>query len=245
MALEPASYLKYLRSDGEALADAARTAPSAAVPSCPEWDMTALVTHVGGLYSWVDHILRTRATEYAKRQTEAPDGAQATLEWYEEALRQILSTLGETDPDQEVWNWRDRGPAPARFWWRRMAHETAIHRWDGEAAVGSTSPIAAELAVDGIDEYLSFVGLWLSRNPVEGLTGSLHLHATDTDGEWSLDLSPDHLEHRREHSKADAAIRGPVSDLLLWMVNRVPVDAPGFQVFGDRALMDRWGQLTF
>jgi uncharacterized protein (TIGR03083 family) len=245
MAWEPADYLEYLRSDGEALADAARSAPSASVPSCPEWDMTALVGHVGGLYRWVDLIVRTRAAAYVKRDTPAPEGAEATLEWFDEGLRQVLATLGETDPGVMVWNWRDRGPAPAAFWWRRMAQETAVHRWDAEEAAGSTMPIASELAVDGIDEYLSFVGLWLARNPVERLSGSLHLHATDIDGEWSLDLSPGHLEHRREHSKADAAIRGPVSDLLLWMVNRVHADLPGFQVFGNRALLHQWGQLKF
>jgi hypothetical protein len=144
-----------------------------------------------------------------------------------------------------VWNWRDRAAAPALFWFRRMANETAVHRWDGEAAAGHPQPVATDLAIDGIDEYLSFVERWLARTPVEGLSGSLHLHATDTDGEWSLQLSPDRLEHSRSHAKADAAVRGPVSDLLLWMLNRVPADSPSLQLFGDPAIVARWGQLKF
>ena len=64
----------------------------------------------------------------------------------------------------------------------------------------------------------------LPTEPVDGLTGSLHLHATDTDGEWYLGLAPDRLEHRREHAKADAALRGTASDLLLWLVGRRPAD---------------------
>ncbi|MDQ1420106.1 MAG: hypothetical protein QOJ52_2068 [Acidimicrobiaceae bacterium] len=207
--------------------------------------MTGLLLHVGGVHGWVEHIVSTRSTAYVKRETEEPDGPEATLAWFEQGATKLLETLRATDPDEPVWNWFDRAPAPARFWFRRMAHETAVHRWDGEAGAGEPGPIAPDLAVDGIDEFLGFVGLWLSRQPVADLQGSLHLHATDTDGEWSIDLWPDRIEHRREHSKADAAIRGPVSDLQLWMVNRIPADSPGLQLFGNRAIIDSWRQLQF
>jgi hypothetical protein len=33
-----------------------------------------------------------------------------------------------------------------------MAHETAVHRIDGELAIGTPTPVDAELAVDGVDE---------------------------------------------------------------------------------------------
>ncbi|MDQ1400699.1 MAG: hypothetical protein QOK20_2631 [Acidimicrobiaceae bacterium] len=217
--------------------------------------MTGLLLHVGGVHGWVEHIVSTRSAAYVKRETEEPDGPEATLAWFEQGATKLLETLRATDPDEPVWNWFDRAPAPARFWFRRMAHETAVHRWDGEAGAGEPGPIAPDLAVDGIDEFLGFVGLWLSRQPVADLKGSLHLHATDTDGgvgeggggggEWSIDLWPDRIEHRREHSKADAAIRGPVSDLQLWMVNRIPADSPRLQLFGNRAIIDSWRQLQF
>ncbi len=207
--------------------------------------MTALLTHVAGVHEWVAHIVRTRSPVYVKRQTTAPEGPDATREWFERAAAQLLEALEGIDPDEPVWNWFDRGPAPARFWVRRMAHETAVHRWDGEAGAGDPNPIAPDLAVDGIDEFLGFVGLWLARQPVANLAGSLHLHATDIDGEWSIDVWPDRLEHRHEHRKADAAIRGPVSDLQLWMLNRIPADAPNLQVFGDRAIIEAWRQLQF
>ena len=38
-----------------------------------------------------------------------------------------------------------------------MAHETSIHRRDVESAVGATTPVAADLAVDGIDEVLALM----------------------------------------------------------------------------------------
>ncbi len=241
----PGSYLSHIRTDGEALAAVGRAAPSAAVASCPEWDMTALLGHVGGVHRWVEQILATKAQDYVKRVTPVPDSQEAVLAWYGDGLGRLLATLGATDADEMVWNWRDRVPAPAGFWFRRMAHETAVHRWDGEAAAGAPQPVATDMAVDGIDEYLSFVGLWLARTPVAGLTGSVHLHATDTEGEWSLQLAPDRLEYSRAHAKADAAVRGHASDLLLWMYNRLPAEAPSLQLFGDPAVLARWRQLKF
>ena len=110
---------------------------------------------------------------------------------------------------------------------------------------GDPHPIAADLAVDGIDEYLNFVGLWLSYQPVPGLEGSLHLHATDTAGEWSMVLVPDHMEYRQEHVKSDIAIRAPASDLLLWLLNRVPADSPRFKGFGESDIVELWRQLQF
>lgn len=243
--MEAQDYQRHLRADGEALEAAARQAPDAAIASCPGWDMTALVGHVGRVYGWVEHLVATRATQYQKRPTPPSEGFDATVAWYHEGLDRLLRTLAETDPAEAVWNWADQAPGPARFWSRRMAQETAVHRWDAQAAAATPEPIDRELAVDGIDEYLGFVGGWLARKPIERLDGSLHLHATDGEGEWSLYLRPDGLEHIREHIKADAAIRGPVSDLLLWLLNRVPADSARFQVFGKTELIDAWRQVQF
>src|SRR5262249_9741619 len=84
-------------------------------------------------------------------------------------------------------------PAPARFWHRRAAQETAVHRFDAQFAAGDAKPIDADLALDGIDEHLGFVAFGLAVKPVEGLSGSLHLHASDVEGEWVQQLAPDRL----------------------------------------------------
>jgi hypothetical protein len=60
-----------------------------------------------------------------------------------------------------------------------------------------------------------------------------------------LDLAPDHLEFRRQHAKADAALRSSASDLLLWLVGRQAAAAPTFEVFGDQTLIDAWKMVTF
>jgi uncharacterized protein (TIGR03083 family) len=245
--VEPAAYLDHLQVQGAALAAAARRAPEAPVPSCPDWDMKALVAHAGRIFYWVDQIVREKSATYVKAQSTTLEDFDAIVSWYEGGLAAVLGTLGATDPAEAVWNWYDRGPAPAAFWYRRMAHETTIHRWDADnaAAAGQAGPIPPDLAGDGIDEYLSFVGGWLARKPIAGLHGSLHLHATDAEGEWSMDLRPDGLDLAREHRKSDAAIRAPVSDLYLWMLNRVPADGPTLQCFGDEAIVASWRRLEF
>jgi uncharacterized protein (TIGR03083 family) len=243
--VELTDYLAHVGKDGTALAAAARLAPRAPVPSCPEWDMTGLVAHTAEVHRWVAGIVRTGATERPREEPEVPTEAEAVLSWYSEGLSDLLDVLGGANPDALVWNWFNRKPAPTRFWHRRMAHETAVHRWDAQAAAGIPQPIDTGLAVDGIDELFSFVSVWLPRRPIDGLSGSLHVHATDTDGEWSLALAPDRLDQRREHSKADAAIRGPASDLFLWAANRVAPDSPRLEVFGDRNIVDAWRAVRF
>lgn len=243
--MEPNQYLEHLQADGEALAAVARTAPEAHVETCPDWHMPDLVGHLARVHRWANQLVATRATEYQKGpdcQAEDFDGVMA---WYDEGLDELLATLRGTDPDTEVWNWAERGRGRALFWVRRMAHETSVHRWDGEAATGAAQPITRDLAVDGIDEYLGFVTRWLARDPIAGFEGSLHLHATDGEGEWSMQLRPDGLDLVREHRKADAAIRAPAADLLLWLTNRVSADSPGFQVFGQTELIDLWSELKF
>jgi uncharacterized protein (TIGR03083 family) len=245
--MEPDAYLEHVRADGTALAAAARKAPEAPVPTCPEWDMSGLVGHTSAVHHWVAGIVGTKATERPARRRPAdfPAGPDALLAWYDEGLADLLEVLAKADPSELVWNWFDDKPAETGFWHRRMAHETAVHRWDAQAAAGDPQPIDAALALDGIDEFLGFLASWMADEPIEALTGSLHLHATDADGEWLLALAPDHLERRREHAKADAAIRASASDLFLWTVNRLPADSAGLEIFGDRAIVDSWRQLKF
>src|SRR5207302_736340 len=77
------------------------------------------------------------------------------------------------------------------FWYRRQAQETMIHRYDAERTFGQPAPFSTDMAVDGIDEALStLLPTLFLREPKDGLSGSVHLHATDTEGEWWIGLSP-------------------------------------------------------
>lgn len=141
------------------------------------------------------------------------------------------------DPSTTVWTWWPPDQTVG-FWFRRMAHETAVHRADAEAALGRIGPVAADLAIDGIDEALDlFLAPDLAPGSIEGPVETVHLHATDADGEWLVTIGPDGLGVARGHAKGDAAARGQASDLLLWLWGRLPSDV--LEVFGDPAVVAR------
>lgn len=243
MSLPPERYLEQLRSDGAALGAAAALDTSARVPGCPDWDVAALVGHTGVIHRWVAEILRTRAQERPSRRGFAPpEGGPAVLEWYSAGLDLLVRALEDTGPDAAVWNWA-RPTAPSAFWFRRMAQETAVHRWDAESATGTPEPVAQDLAVDGIAELLeSFLPLLPAAGPPPDLGGSLHVHTTDTEGEWTVRPGPGRLEVEQGHGRGDAAVRGAASDLLLALWGRPVFDR--LETFGDPSVVERWRELV-
>src|SRR5262249_11922066 len=122
------------------------------------------------------------------------------------------------------------------FWARRTTHETAMHRWDAQHATGSEQAVDPELAADGVDEYLGLLAWFPRRRFPEA--GTIHLHATDTPGEWLIRFARVGLDVGREQAKGDVAVRGPASDVLLALFGRKPADA--VELFGDGALFERF-----
>ena len=119
-----------------------------------------------------------------------------------------------------------------------------LHRWDVDSARTAPEPIELALALDGIDEVFDTFAPRLGGR-VTGDGQTLHLHATDEgrpegSGEWTATFTPDGVTGERGHAKGDAAVRGPASDLLLLLWNRIP--AGRLEVFGDTAVLDRWAE---
>ena len=232
-------YLDAIRADSAALASAARKGLDARVPACPEWDVERLLRHLGRVHRWATEIVRTRATERVDSRGIKPGDDDDLIEWFERGADTLVVTLEAADPDEAVWGF-GQPPNNAAFWRRRQAQETTVHRWDGESAHGIATPIDADLAIDGIDEMFDVFTRW--RIP-EGasLGGSLHLHATDRDGEWLVRVDKGRVEVTREHAKGDAAVRGTASDLLLFLWNRIP--AADLEVFGEAEVARRWSDI--
>jgi uncharacterized protein (TIGR03083 family) len=221
-------HLAALRHEAAALAAAARAAgPSAVVPSCPGWDVTALLRHAAHAYRWVTRIVTTHAdAEVDAAEVAEPDGSP---EAYEEAVAELVETLTNEAPDAPCWNWSGTD-FRAAFWSRRMAQETAVHRWDAQLAAGDPRPVEPELAADGVAEMLDvFLPVYLGERPVDGLSGTALVTATDTGDTWHVTLRPDSSDVRHGlRTSADATLRGTASDLLLAMWGRgVPVDSTG------------------
>lgn len=164
--------------------------------------------HVGAVHHFWDAIVAGGLADPAlvDRPTR-PDPADLQ-EWFEGTAARLAATLGAADPEQPNWTWAP--DQTAGFAQRRMAQETAVHRWDAERAVGEAVPIESELAADGIDE-------WVEHFMPDGppLTTRIALATTDTTGRWVVGPG----------EAAMAVIAAPASHLLLALWRRVPLSA--------------------
>jgi uncharacterized protein (TIGR03083 family) len=159
---------------------------------------------------------------------------QDVLPLFRSQSERLVRVLREADPSEQVWTWAPRHDVA--FVRRRQAHEAAVHRFDAQDASGKGEPIDAVLAADGIDEFMTFM-LPDAREDAPPLSGSVHLHCTDADGEWVIRESGDGLVVTSEHAKADAALRGPASDLLLALWRRRGTE--GLEIIGDASVASR------
>ncbi len=209
------------------------------VPSCPGWDLEGLIEHCATVWTFV-----TGSIDAGERTDPAavtrPDGPVSR--WHDEAFSTLTGVLESRRPDEPAWTW-DPQHQSMSFWWRRMAQEATMHRWDAEAALGVTpTVIDPELAVDGIDELFDvYVRL---RNPTAfaGSGETVHLHATDAHGEWVITRGGDGMTVERAHAKSDVAARASAHDLLLFVWGRIGYER--LETFGDTSLLEDWRRLV-
>lgn len=238
------SFLSSARADGERILATASANWNATVPDCPGWNAADLVGHLGGIYSWMARIVTTGEAVDRKEREVPPEDLNERATWYRRHLDTTITLLGERAPSTPTWTFSSLGVHDVGWWWRRVAVETAIHRFDAEHGAGIASePLDAEVAAAGIEEFLvEFLPGMLGRQAGTGLDGSFHLHATDRPVEWSIDLGA-----RGEavavsgHAKADTALRGSCSDLLLFLTNRR--SSGPLEIIGRTEIAEEWCQL--
>ena len=229
---------------GELIRNADQDTP---IPTCPDWTIKQLFRHVGRGNRWAAQIVADRRGEALDprevRDGRPPDDPDAAVDWLNDGAQLILDSVDAVGADTPVWTFI--GPQPAQWWIRRRVHEATVHRADAAIALGTDYRLTAEVAADGIDE-------WLERIVVEANAESspldagqtLHLHATDDGlgaaGEWTITGGDDGIAWSHSHGKGDAALRGSAKDLLLAIVRRQPAADGGIEVFGDAAVWDGW-----
>lgn len=214
------------------------------VPACPGWTLRQLVTHVGRGDRWAAAIVATGGPVQFRDVPDgrAPDDPAAIAGWLRDGAELLIDNAAQ-DPAREVWTFL--GPRPAAWWVRRRLHESTVHRADAAMAIGVPYVIEPDLAADGVSELLGILTERHDDVPVPLRPGqSLHLHATDSDGEWVVRGADGGISWEHGHVKATTAVRGSSADLLLACSRRLPPDHPGVEVLGDPAIWWTWLERT-
>jgi uncharacterized protein (TIGR03083 family) len=242
-------HLDVIRSEAERIGRALDVHRTGRIPWSDDWTVAACAQHLGGAHRAVAEVVEGRPTTtfsvLATMERPAVDDP-GLGDWVAASTALMLAQLDACEPTDTCWTWwspsQDTG-----FWRRRMAHETLVHRWDCELGASiEPAPMDPALAADGIDEYLDvFVGIIRELYTSPGAGERVHVHCTDTDGEWLLrfpDASTRVLE--RTHAKGDVAYRGPAEGLLLFLWGRLGAEEAGVELLGDEAVHARWRELV-
>jgi len=205
----------------------------ARVPTCPDWNVGQLVEHTTNVYAHKAETMRRGAFP----KDWPPERTGDVLDNFDQAYADLLAEFGKRSPDDTTPTWYPP-EQNVRFWIRRMAQETVIHRVDAELALKEdVAPIPDDFAVDGVDELLICFLDFQSREyaqyfplpksdlaPVAISTGGRTWTATMTPKAVNVDGAGD----------APARIEGEPNAMLLWLWRRAE---GGVNISGDESLV--------
>lgn len=244
--MQPGTYVDALEREGARVVAAALADLAAPIAACPGWVVADVLGHLGRVYRSVYQIVAERLTDPPMARPPKPPAGASVIAFYADALADLVAVLRDTPAETRVYTWATLGTVG--FYQRRIAHETAVHRFDVQGAVGAVDGFDPALAADGVSELYEVVlphGLaHVDRVRIDAVAkmGSLHLHRTDGDGEWTLQIIDGVLHVGRGHAKATAAVRGSASDLFVFAWNRGR--GASLELFGDAAVGDAWAGLA-
>jgi uncharacterized protein (TIGR03083 family) len=226
--------LTAIRSEGEAVVAAAQDL-DVPVPTCGDWTMKDLLLHLASVYQRAAKAVAERATQPVP--WEPPGDEDDPVGCVRDARDELVHALSEAGEDSPAWNWWGHNQT-ASFWARRMAHESAVHRFDAQRANDVAQPIDADLAQDGIDELIDLiVPRVIARDEPKLPEGSYTFAATD-EGTWHVRFDADGLQRVAALKDPDVIVRGTASALLLAAYARVPWTS--LDVDGNATLLDEW-----
>jgi uncharacterized protein (TIGR03083 family) len=173
-----------------------------------------------------------------KRETMAvgnfalhPEADGELFTWFREGHAELLQALEEADPDGDYYSFLPGGPKGTRFWARRQAHETTIHRVDAQNVTGVVSPSTTEFSVDGIEEMLhGFLARRPSRLTSAADPYTFVLVSTDFPQAWRVSVDGDGPTVTDDPGEGGTRVYGTAFDLYLLLWNRRTLD--GLEVQG-------------
>jgi uncharacterized protein (TIGR03083 family) len=247
--LEFADLLRLMDERAAAFRAAVATAPSldVQVPTCPEWTLFDLVEHLGeGRRSWAATVAAGPAAS-AKSASEgpaAPREREALLAWLAASTQQLLDALREAGPDRGCWTWwgTSQSPQTCGAVARHQLQEIAVHTYDAQVTLGAPQPLPDEVALDGVDEFLTTCVATTAAWPHKPAV--IDYHATEGRS-WRLWFSADGARTARLPTPvagegpeaAYASARGTANELVMFCYGRITMDS--LRLDGDRRVFDQ------
>ena len=224
---------------------AGKLEPEARVPTCPDWSVADLVRHTGGIHRWARTMVAGLSQERLsgkKVALDAPEHDRDLPAWLADGSTELVETFRSADPDAPMWAWGS--DKHARFWSRRMIHESTVHAADAEFAAGIDPAIRRTVAADGIDEFLDNLPHAEYFAPrvaeLKGTGETVVLQDSDTGTFWAIRLGPDGFTWDHSDTGANVLVSATASDLLLFAYGRRKIGDERIAHDGDRALLDFW-----
>jgi uncharacterized protein (TIGR03083 family) len=257
-ALEFPTLLRLIEERTGAFRAAIATAPDLGVrvPTCPEWTLFDLARHIGaGRRTWAGTVgagpdADGPARLTASEDTDPPQERAALDDWLAESVRRLVDALREAGPDRACWTWWDTSQSPLTCGAvaRHQLQQIAVHTYDAQLAVGDPRPLPDEIALDGMDEFLSTCCATTAPWPHAPAVVDYHAHEGRS---WRVRLSgegariarlPDPAAARRPAGAETAGLvyasaRGTAAELVLAVYGRTPMDALALD--GDPRVFDQ------
>ena len=230
-------YLIHLNADYQLLAEAIPESP-VEVPSCPGWSTNDLAKHMAHVYLGQAYVVETGSQAENKEHLALYPRTYDAMEFMTWGFEAITKALDINRTERPTWSWHHSDQS-VDFWFRRMAHETVIHRIDAEQAVSTVSKIDEAFALDGVDEVLDFLPLMGSWPEVPNIDfGIVSIVASTKNGSkvWDLNFT-DKAATVSAADQANASARLVISgdaeamDLYLW--GRIDSSDPRISITGE------------
>ncbi len=230
-------YLSYLNADYQLLAAAIPKAP-VDVPSCPGWTTNDLAKHMAHVYLGQAFVVETGSQAENKEHLASYPRTEDFMEFMSWGFDAITKALDIDRPERPTWSWH-HSDHTVDFWFRRMAHETVIHRIDAEQAVGTVSKIDDALALDGVDEVLDFLpllGSWPEAPNVDFGIVSIVASTEDETKVWDLnftDKAATVSAADQVNTSARLVISGDAEAMDLYLWGRIDSSDPRISLTGE------------
>ncbi|MFG3053340.1 maleylpyruvate isomerase N-terminal domain-containing protein [Kitasatospora sp. NPDC048239] len=238
------------RSTAFRAAVAAAPGLDAPVPTCPEWTLFDLVKHLGGGDRFWAAIVGAGPADgppagaaAARAALEVPREREAMLAWLAASTRLLLDALREAGPDAGCWAWWSalQTPRTSGGVARHRVQESAVHTYDALLASGAAQPLPAEVALDGVEEFL----FTCVASPVAWphKPATFDFHAAEGRS-WRLTVDGDGARSARipapgaatGEDAAGVSVHGTAGELVVYLYDRIPAES--LRVDGDAGLLD-------